>query len=307
MPKKGLPPDVHMRADTHFVDQITSGRTAAVGRMIEIERINPNPNQPRREPRGIEELMASIRERGILEPILVRPTGKGEFEIVAGERRYLAARQVGLSLIPCVELEVDDRGCLEISLVENLQRRDLTPFEEAEAITRLVDEFRYTHDQVARKLGRSRPSITEILSLQRMPEAVKEACRRADISTKSTLMEIVRQPDEASMLSLVQAVVSDKLTRDEVRQLKRSSPGGEGRGRPARGRPYVFRYQPPNRGFSLSLRFEREVVEPTELLTTLEAIVADLRDEISGKRPAPIPGAVAQREPEAGARLHSDS
>ncbi len=284
MSKKGLPPDVRMRADTHFVDQITSGRTAAVGRMIELERIHPNVNQPRREPRGIEDLMASIRERGILEPILVRPTGKGEFEIVAGERRYLAAKRVGLSLIPCVELEVDDRGCLEISLVENLQRRDLTPFEEAEAITRLVEEFRYTHDQVARKLGRSRPSITEILSLQRMPEAVKEACRRADISTKSTLMEIVRQPDEASMLALVHTVASEQLTRDEVRQLKRAAPGADPRHGAVRARPYVFRYQPPNRGFMLSLRFEQEILDPRELLTTLEGIVDELRQELSRGR-----------------------
>jgi len=223
--KKGLPPDVRMRADTHFVDHITSGRSMSVGRMIEIERIEPNPNQPRREMRGIEELVASIRERGILEPILVRPMESGKFQIIAGERRFVAASQVGLTMIPCVELEVDDRGCLEISLVENLQRRDLTPFEEAEAICRLLAEFQYTHEQVARKLGRSRTSITEILSLHRMPDAVKDACRRADILAKSTLMEIVRQPSEAAMLALVEAVSSAQLTRDEVRDLKRTSAG----------------------------------------------------------------------------------
>ncbi len=268
-----------MRADTHFVDHITSGRATAVGRMIEIERLEPNPTQPRREMRDIEELVSSIRERGILEPILVRPLETGKFQIIAGERRFVAAREVGLSMVPCIELEVDDRGCLEISLVENLQRRDLTPFEEAEAINRLVDEFQYTHEQIAKKLGRSRTSITEIISLNRMPAAVKEACRRADITTKSTLMEIVRQPDEQSMLALVAAVSSEQLTRDEVRERKRANEGAPPG--PARWRPFVFKYKPPEHDFTLSLRFERDQVDPRELLTTLERIIEDLRDQIT--------------------------
>lgn len=267
-----------MRADTHFVDHITSGRATAVGRMIEIERLEPNPTQPRREMRDIDELVSSIRERGILEPILVRPLETGKFQIIAGERRFVAARQVGLSMVPCIELEVDDRGCLEISLVENLQRRDLTPFEEAEAINRLVDEFQYTHEQIAKKLGRSRTSITEIISLNRMPAAVKEACRRADITTKSTLMEIVRQPDEQSMLALVAAVSSEQLTRDEVRERKRASEGAPPG--PARWRPFVFKYRPPEHDFTLSLRFERDSVDPRELVNTLERILDDLREQI---------------------------
>lgn len=282
MGKKGLPSDVRMRADSHFVDHITSGRTTSVGRMIEIERIEPNPTQPRREMRGIEELVASIRERGILEPILVRPLDNGKFQIIAGERRFVAAQKVGLTMIPCVELEVDDRGCLEISLVENLQRRDLTAFEEAEAICRLVEEFQYTHEQIARKLGRSRPSITEIISLTRMPERVREACRRADIVAKSTLMEIVRQPTEEAMLALVEAVSNSQLTRDEVRELKRTT--GDPAGSQAtlqRLRPYVFKYKPANRDFTLSLKFDREAVDPRELVDTLEAILAELRQEIS--------------------------
>lgn len=271
---KGLPPKHRMRADSHFVDQITSARPVTVGRMVEIEKVKPNPNQPRRMMRDIEELAESIREKGILEPILVRPHGDGTYQIIAGERRYRAACHVGLSLVPCIEVDVDDRGCLEISLIENLQRRDLTHFEEAEAIARLVEDFEYTHEQVARKLGRSRTSITELLSLNRMPQRVKEACLRADISTKTTLMEIVRQGSEGEMMALVDKVASGQLTRDEVRELKR--PGGP----PAGPRPYVFRYRPENRGFSMSLKFEKEVVEPKELLRVLEGVVAELRSEL---------------------------
>lgn len=283
MPKKGLPTDMRMRADSHFVDHITSGRSTAVGRMIEADRIDPNPTQPRREMRDLDELVGSIRERGILEPLLVRPLETGRFQIIAGERRFQAAKQVGLTMVPCVELEVDDRGCLEISLVENLQRRDLTPFEEAEAVNRLVEEFSYTHEQIARKLGRSRTSVTEILSLNRMPQTVKDACRRADITAKSTLMEIVRQPDEATMLALVAAVSSEALTRDEVRERKKDAAGAANAVQ--RLRPFVFRYKPRDRDFSLSLKFDRETVEPTDLIRTLEGIIADLRDDLANGRP----------------------
>ncbi len=274
---RGLPENRRMRADAHFVEQITSSRPATVGRMIEIERLRPNPTQPRKELQGIEELAESIRERGILEPILVRPAEDGAFEIIAGERRYRAARLAGLSLIPCVEVDVDDRGSLEISLIENLQRRDLTVFEEAEAIGRLLDEFGYTHEQVARRLGRSRTSITELLSLNRMPASVKEACRRADITTKSTLMEIVRQADEAAMLELIDVISRHGLTRDEVRERKRQG-GAQPRDG---GRPFVFRYEPPGRGFRVSLRFEREEVDSRDLLSALEEVVAELRARLA--------------------------
>jgi ParB family chromosome partitioning protein len=269
-----------MRADSHFVEQITSGRPAAVGRMVEIGRIEPNAAQPRREMVDIDALAESIRERGILEPILVRPLEEeGRYQIIAGERRYQAALQVGLTIVPCVELDVDDRGCLEISLIENLQRRDLTIFEEAEAVARLMEDFGYTHEQVARRLGRSRTSITELLSLNRMPPSVQEACRRADITTKSTLMEIVRQEDEEAMLALIEEIERHGLTRDQVRRRKKGGvEGSEGEARP---RPYVFRYQPPHRKVSVSLRFEEPEVEPKELLEALEEVVQDLRDRLA--------------------------
>jgi ParB family chromosome partitioning protein len=122
-----------------------------------------------------------------------------------------------------------------------------------------------------------------------MPESVKSACRRADITTKSTLMEIVRQPDESSMLALIEAIERHGLTRDEVRLRKRNPHGSEAgasdreAGSPAR--PFVFRYNPKGRGFSMSLRFDgRDEVEPTELLKTLEGIVAELKDQIRSEQ-----------------------
>jgi len=283
---RGLPTSHRMRADAHFVDELATGRSLSVGRMVELDHIQANPDQPRREYPDIEELAESIREKGILEPILVRPLGSGTFQIIAGERRFRAAMLVGLMKVPCIEIDVDERGCLEISLIENLQRRDLSLFEEAEAIARLVEDFGYTHEQVARKLGRSRTSMTEILGLSRMPESVKEACRRADITTKSTLMEIVRQPTEEAMLALVEAVSEQSLTRDDVRRLKRGGSSADARGGTSGDGPkqYVFRYKPADRGFSLNLKFDREVVPPEELLETLESIVVELREEIRSRR-----------------------
>ena len=151
----------------------------------------------------LSELMASIAEKGIIEPIIVRQRG-GRFQIVAGERRYQAAVQVGLREVPIVIREVDDDEIIEIALIENIQRKDLTPFEESEALHGLATRCGYTHEDMARRLGKSRTSITESLSLNNMPDEVKNLCRLADISSKSLLLQIVRQGDPQKMVALIE-------------------------------------------------------------------------------------------------------
>ena len=125
MPKRGLPETVRMRHDEHYVEALTSSAGAPIGRMVPIDQIDPNPNQPRQVMGDLSELMASIAEKGIIEPIVVRQRGR-RFQIVAGERRYQAAVQVGLREMPIVIREVDDNEIIEIALIENLQRKDLT-------------------------------------------------------------------------------------------------------------------------------------------------------------------------------------
>src|SRR5205814_731045 len=132
------------------------------------------------------------REKGVLEPILVRPRGP-RFQIIAGERRYRAAIEAGLGEIPCIVREASDSETMEIALIENLQRKDLSPFEEADGLKTLAESYGYTHEAMAERLGKSRTSITEILTLSAMPEEVREACRRADIHSKSLLLQVVRQ------------------------------------------------------------------------------------------------------------------
>ncbi len=194
----GLPETIRMRHDTHFVDQLARPGGEAIGRLIPIEDIEPNPDQPRQALGDLAELTASVREKGILEPLLVRKVG-GRFEIIAGERRYRAAIEAGLSELPCVIRETSDAEMMELALVENLQRKDLTAFEEADGLKVLAEKYGYTHEAMAEKLGKSRSSITETLSLGAMPEDVRQMCRLADIQSKSVLLQIVRQGDREKM------------------------------------------------------------------------------------------------------------
>jgi ParB family chromosome partitioning protein len=220
-------------------------------------------------------MVASIKEKGVLEPILVRALEGGRFEIIAGERRYQASKIAGLRHVPSIEVDVDNRGMLEISLIENLQRKDLTPFEEAAAIQRLCDQFRYTHEEIARKLGKSRTVITEALSLNRMPETVQERCRQADIESKSMLLQIVRQDSEDAMHRLVDKITGEGITREQARRFNKSEAPDERR--PKR---YVFRYAPEDDAFQFSLSFPRPNVQKAELVTALQSILERLIREL---------------------------
>lgn len=272
---RGLPQDKRMRHDSHFVEEITSTRSESIGRLIDIDRIEPNPHQPRKNFGDLSDMVASIKEKGVLEPILVRALEGGRFEIIAGERRYQASKIAGLRHVPSIEVDVDNRGMLEISLIENLQRKDLTPFEEAAAIQRLCDQFRYTHEEIARKLGKSRTVITEALSLNRMPETVQERCRQADIESKSMLLQIVRQDSEEAMHALVDKITGEGITREQARRFNKDESGDERR--PKR---YVFRYAPEDDAFQFSLSFPRQNVQKAELVTALQSVLERLIREL---------------------------
>ena len=196
MSKRGLPDTLRMRHDEHYVEALAASAGDPVGRIVPIDLLDPNPNQPRQVMGDLSELMASVAEKGIIEPLIVRQRGD-RYQIIAGERRYHAAVQVGLREVPVIVREVDDAEVMELALVENLQRKDLTAFEEAEALHQLAHRCGYTHEDMARKLGKSRTSVTESLSLNNMPDEVRNLCRLADITSKSTLLQIVRQADPA--------------------------------------------------------------------------------------------------------------
>jgi ParB family chromosome partitioning protein len=287
-----------MRHDSHFVEEITSNRSESIGRMIDIERIEPNPHQPRKHFGDLSEMVASIKEKGILEPILVRAMEGGKFVIIAGERRYQASKIAGLRHVPCIEVDVDNRGMLEISLIENLQRKDLTPFEEAAAIQRLCDQFRYTHEEIARKLGKSRTVITEALSLNRMPESIQERCRQADIQSKSMLLQIVRQDTDEAMNKLIDKITGEGITREEARRFNR--PEDE----PRKAKRFVYRFAPEDDAFHFSLSFPKPQVGRDELVQALqkilERLIRESRDEAAHSKAAPARSTGRQAVDESG-------
>ncbi len=269
----GLPETIRMRHDTHFVDQLARPGGEAIGRLIPIDEIEPNPDQPRQALGDLAELTASIREKGVLEPLLVRKVG-GRYEIIAGERRYRAAIEAGLAELPCVIRESSDAEMMELALVENLQRKDLTAFEEADGLKVLAEKYAYTHEAMAEKLGKSRSSITEAVSLGAMPEEIRQLCRLAAIQSKSVLLQVVRQGSPEKMATLVERLGREGATRVEARRLTRREPPRRGRGRP---RHYVFRFKPEGGAFSLNLLFKREQVERDEIVRALEQILDTLK------------------------------
>src|ERR1700704_6519477 len=259
-----------MRHDQHYVDALAASAGAPVGRLIPIDQIDPNPNQPRQVMGDLSELIASITEKGIIEPLVVRPRGD-RFQIVAGERRYQASVQVGLLELPVVIRDVDDAEMLELALIENLQRKDLTAFEESEALHGLAESCGYTHEDLARRLGKSRTSVTESLALNGMPEEVRNLCRLADISAKSLLLQVVRQDTPEKMTALIEKIASQGgATRQQMR---------DAAAKPKAGRPkhYVFAFRPPTKAFNLKLSFNKSRASREDIIDALETIIKDLR------------------------------
>ena len=272
MPRRGLPNTVVMRHDEHYVDALATSAGTPVGRMVPIEFIDPNPHQPRQVMGDLSELIASISEKGVIEPLVVRQRGE-RFQIVAGERRYQASVQAGLRELPVVIRDVDDTEVIELALIENLQRKDLTPFEEAEALHGLADRCGYTHEDLARRLGKSRTSVTESLALNGMPDDVRNLCRLADISSKSLLLQVVRQETPEKMTALVEKITSQGgATRQQLR---------EATVKPKAGRPkhYTFAFRPPTKQFKLKLSFNKARVQREEIIDALEGILRELRQQ----------------------------
>jgi ParB family chromosome partitioning protein len=223
----------------------------------------------------LSELTASIKEKGVLEPLLVKPSrSTGRWMIIAGERRWRASKAAGLREVPCVEMDVDEKSIAEIALIENMQRKDLTAWEEADGLAALCEKFGYTHDDVAKKVGKSRSTVTEALSIASIPEKIREVCRRADISAKSTLLQIIRQPDEESMMQMLEVVTSKSLNRDEARAARRAKIDG---GQLAeKERPYVFSYIDQGKNYKVEVRFKSQILDDSEVKLALRAAIDHL-------------------------------
>ncbi len=183
------------------------------------EALQPGKYQPRTrmDPGSLEELAASIKAQGVMQPILVRPIGDDSYEIIAGERRWRAAQIAGLAEVPCLVREIPDEAALAMSLIENIQREDLNPLEEAGGIQRLIDEFAMTHQQAADAVGRSRPAASNLLRLLNLARPVQELLMAGDIDMGHA--RALLPLDGASQIQLANVVAARQLSVRDTERL----------------------------------------------------------------------------------------
>jgi ParB family chromosome partitioning protein len=263
-----------MRHDTHFVELITSRPSGPRVRMISIQLIDPNPRQARSELGNIDELMLSIKERGILEPILVRPKA-GRYEIIAGERRYVASKKAGLKEMPCIEMSVEDNEAMEIALIENLQRKDLDVFEEADGLKALADVYGYNHGEIAQKIGKARSTITEIINISKIPKDIRDFCAKNQIVSRSTLIEIAKQKNVENMKTLVSMIKRRELTREDTRDLSKGLKGIQ-----RKQKYFIYNFKPKEKdSYKLRIEFKQETVSREEIIDILKEVIRKLKSQ----------------------------
>jgi len=260
-----------MRHNAHYVEEMISRSGAAIGRMILLELIQPNADQPRKDAGDLRGLTESVREKGVLEPLLVRHLPESDkYLIISGERRYHAARAAGLVEVPCIEKNVDEAETLEIALIENLQRKDLTPFEEADGVQTLGDRWGLTHEEIAKKIGKARSSVTETLSLRSIPDELKALCIEKGVLSKSQLLQVARQSNEARMREAIRRFALGMLNRDQARRERQPD---------KKTQPAVFRFVPPAKEFKLTLQFRKNHVERQDVIQALRRALELLESE----------------------------
>jgi ParB family chromosome partitioning protein len=275
MAKRGLPERSVMRHDSHYVDELTKRSGRHIGTMLPLEFIEANAEQPRTQLGNIEELAASVREKGVLEPILVRVIGPNRYQIISGERRFRAASMAGLDEIPAIELDVDDKEQLEIALIENIQRKDLTAFEEAEGLYVLQQKFGYTHEKISQVIGKSRTTVTETLLINEIPDRVRVMCREAGISNKSVLVQVARAGSEEAMEQAVRAFAAGELSRDDLRK-QTAKPEPKKAGRP---KNFTYALKDKSLPFTLNLAFRKPNVEKSEVIDAVRELLKRLESE----------------------------
>lgn len=207
--------------DAIFEDNFQAGSKNTS--MLRISDIEPRSNQPRKvfEPEALAELADSIATHGLIQPVVVRENSKGFYSIIAGERRWRAAKMAGLTEIPVVILDIDDNKAAELALVENLQREDLNPIEEALAFEALAKEYKLTQEEISQRIGRSRPAIANSLRLLDLPDEVMELVAACELSTGHAKV-LLSIKDKDRLISAANTVIARELTvRDTEKLVKK--------------------------------------------------------------------------------------
>ena len=269
-----------MRHDSHYVDAIAaSSRT--IGKTIQVHLIAPNPEQPRREIGDLTELSNSIKEKGVLEPLLVKPDPRtGTYMIIAGERRWRASQLAGLTEVPCIELDLDEKGVAEIALIENLQRKDLTIWEEADGLAALKEKFGYTQDEIAQKISKGRSMVNELMTIASLPQEIRLKCHQAKITSKTTLLEIARQFDEPAMFETVDRIATGSPRVRPPRAARAENFVRETTNGSSTAKRGTFKYSSPDKQFDVEIRFNKTAAHSRQaVLRALKQVFEDVKQE----------------------------
>jgi ParB family chromosome partitioning protein len=269
MPKKvGLPEFIKMKHDYHLVDEISLRTKTPVTRNIPIEKIIVNQLQPRKDMGDLTELTESIREKGIIEPVIVRPK-EGHYEIIAGERRYRAAQKAGLSEIPCIEHDVPDNEALELSIVENIQRKDLNVFEQAQSIMSLAEIYGYSHEEIAKKIGKSRVTVSELIRITDLPSDIKQKCLEMGINAKTFLLELTKLEDPEKMATILSQYSKKSFSRDEIKQQRKKQIS----------KIFKFNFVSEDKNIKINFHCRPEMVDKENIITVLEKLILDIKED----------------------------
>lgn len=213
--------------DALFLDNSATGNENG-STMLSINEVEPNRNQPRKifNESGLEELAKSIEQNGIIQPILVRPMTDGSYQLIAGERRWRAARMAGLTEVPVTIREMSDEEASIFALIENLQREDLNPVEEAEGLKSLIESYGFTQEEAADKVGKSRTAVTNTLRLLKLPSPVRELLSNGKI-TAGHARALLGLDDEKEMLKIAETTVAQDLSVRQVEKMVKYALQGE--------------------------------------------------------------------------------
>jgi ParB family chromosome partitioning protein len=284
MPKAkrvGLPTFVKSKFDNHFVEEISARTRTPVIRNIPIQKVVTNDQQPRKDLGDLQEMADSIKEKGILEPILIRPRN-GQFEIIAGERRFQAAKLAGLSEIPCIEYDIADNEALELSIIENVQRKDLTVYEQAFSLKSLSDIYGYTHQEIAQKIGKSRVTVTELIRITDLPEDILKRCQELNINSKTFLLQLVKLERVEQMTQILDNYSNEPFSRDIVKEKRKEEEKSiEDKKSPAeKGQPKTFRFNISTEDKAVRIKFDikSSSAEKNKIIVILEKLIADIKE-----------------------------
>ena len=217
--------------DAIFMENDVDSKKTTVS--LRISEIEPNKNQPRRDfdDESLAELADSIAKHGVIQPLLVRPIGVDGYQIVAGERRWRACRMAGLKEVPVVIRELSDLEVVQIALIENLQREDLTPIEEAKGYKSLIETYNFTQEEVSKAVGKSRPAVTNALRLLSLPDAVADMVSKGEISAGHARALLVLE-DENQMICIAKAIIEKGLSVRDVEALVKRTGDSEVKRKP---------------------------------------------------------------------------